>query len=553
MTAKVPLQPTLHKKILKADLGQPEAGNLLTETELAYVDKYLKEHPNFTGQLPKRSTKNPQSILAYTVYVTEQDGKKQSFAMYKKERHLGEGGFGRVKLAQDIHSKEWVAAKSIRSSSDALLAQAEIIREKNVLKAVNELHAALSRTLNIQGVEKKDHLFINLGYGLPLAEVLFNTQGATDEEKEEKMPQYDIFDHTQTKAQRTQNLLNQVDMALEIVRECIEFRDSGYISRDIKGDNILWDAATKKAKIIDHGMAISFADAQALCSILAKKKANELVSSEEQEKLEALGYIKGTPMYMAPEVWLEKGPSTQTDDYAIGVTLVTVMGLSDGEGYYDLKAALKNIYATKRDQTLKELYPEIFHDKSYQTESMQLPGIERMLNVTRTLTADNPADRSTAHQAYQELIALKKYLLSELKHSQALIVFANYQQLNENLNGLKKAIHQAHNLEEKSALKEQVFIINNLVTQANLLAASYPPSLMQLQHFTELLIEANLGKIASKQFIHSKYNKNLTILNKMCIELEISPIEANKENILLQENAKSEEELSTYIRSRRPT
>src|SRR5690606_26212927 len=91
---------------------------------------------------------------------------------------------------------------------------------------------------------------------------------------------------------RLLKILEQVSSALDFAH------NEGVIHRDLKPDNILFDAQGN-AYLSDFGIA-------------------RLMESQAQNLTQS-GQVVGTPSYMAPEQWLSQTISPRTDVYALGI------------------------------------------------------------------------------------------------------------------------------------------------------------------------------------------------------------------------------------------
>ena len=108
------------------------------------------------------------------------------------------------------------------------------------------------------------------------------------------------------------------DRALEIIQQIAEaldyLHDQNYVHRDVKPGNILFDK-----------------DGNAHLSDLGFAKALLGTSGTSQT---TTGAMIGTPSYMAPELWREKGVSSATDVYSLGCVfyeMITGKVLFEGE------------------------------------------------------------------------------------------------------------------------------------------------------------------------------------------------------------------------------
>jgi hypothetical protein len=96
--------------------------------------------------------------------------------------------------------------------------------------------------------------------------------------------------------------------ALRIVMEALAGLEVGWgkgvIHRDVKPENLLLDA-DGRVKLADFGLA--------------------KWTGTGCESQKSISGVKGSPAYMAPELWKGKPPSVQTDVYALGLTLYALL------------------------------------------------------------------------------------------------------------------------------------------------------------------------------------------------------------------------------------
>jgi serine/threonine protein kinase len=96
------------------------------------------------------------------------------------------------------------------------------------------------------------------------------------------------------------HLVRQVCEALRAAHELrIDGQPAGLVHRDVSSQNVLVDATTGVAKLIDFGVA----------------KANDTLTQTQ------IGVVKGKIHYLAPEVLGGARPDVRTDLYAVGVLL----------------------------------------------------------------------------------------------------------------------------------------------------------------------------------------------------------------------------------------
>lgn len=526
---------TLHHKMALDDIGNSEKGLLLNTQEMEYVNKFLQEHPDYEGRIKKKSPKSPDSELRYSVIVvTDTEGQKQAYAIYDKV--LGEGAYGKVKIYQNIQTGESVATKSIRETGRNPDEKRIIEREIAVLKEIGELHGTYSRTRVIDSKEAQvNYLIMKLGFGIPLEKALFVNN------EEDKSPHLDVFDQTISESARQQNLLNQVDIGLEVIRECLELHEQGYINRDIKVGNFLWDDKLKRAKMIDHGFDITMEAAEQTKVALLKRAQDEPLSAEE-ERLIANAFV-GTPPYMAPEIWMSQGASDKTDFYAIGIVLANIMSIYEKESQYgfwedeegelqkDITVLLKKILAAGKDEELIELYAEIYEDGSH---LLSPPELQIMANLIRGLTHEDPEQRISATLAYTQLIELKSTLLTHLKHADNKVFHEIKSELEKNIALLRRQAKAETHTTQKGKLNEEEKIMTELLTLTNLLASSYPLDDTLLMRFKVQLDEAVLASAGTSAAFASNIRLMETAYTKVAKKRNL--LDNDKENIVVVGN-----------------
>lgn len=95
--------------------------------------------------------------------------------LYKKEKHLGKGGYGKVDLMENIETKQKLARKKIFfDSSDEETSTKRIEQEINILKFVN--HPTIVKLYGYKYQEKKIYIFMEYAKNESLQKYLYNNK-----------------------------------------------------------------------------------------------------------------------------------------------------------------------------------------------------------------------------------------------------------------------------------------------------------------------------------------------------------------------------------------
>jgi serine/threonine-protein kinase len=179
---------------------------------------------------------------------------------------LGEGTFGKVWLADDLHLGRQVALKTLHFPADAdSSALAALRKEANILAGLR--HSNIVQVYAWRQSGNEHYLVLEYVPGGSLADLL---------KKEGPLP--------------WQRAARYIATAAEGLREVHE---RGIVHRDIKAGNLLWDAQADEAKLSDFGVAGT---------------------------LGVTRTVAGTPVFMAPEA-LQGRATAASDVYALAATL----------------------------------------------------------------------------------------------------------------------------------------------------------------------------------------------------------------------------------------
>ena len=186
---------------------------------------------------------------------------------------IEQGGFATVYRARQQSLDRWVAIKIINEHDNEK-------REKLLKEAKTQAQLRIDGIPQVyDAFERKSQVYIIMQwiFGISL---------------------YKMLDLTLTREQR-------LSLAESFIHTVAELHSNGYAHRDIKPSNVLV-TPENKMYLIDFGLT---------------KKVIEGEKSIE-------GFIKGTPQYMAPELWVS-GPNVdlmRADVYALGKVVMKILG-----------------------------------------------------------------------------------------------------------------------------------------------------------------------------------------------------------------------------------
>ncbi|HRE31452.1 MAG TPA: protein kinase, partial [Candidatus Berkiella sp.] len=216
--------------------------------------------------------------------------------------------------------------------------------------------------------------------------------------------------------------LDNLDVAiqmLEKIHELHEFRNDqvlhGYVHRDIKAANVMWDELTKTLTVVDMGFTRALG----------------------ADNTFADGKLAGTPCAIAPELIIEllngRHPrfSTKTDMYAAGVVLLELYSklqveipFTQEEGYekgaYEQAQEIYSSLSSNPDYSglppvLVEYVSDVLKDEVTEPRKSIYDTIKKMLDV-------NPNHRATFLEAIQALKLLRAKVLEDNLEPSAKIV-----------------------------------------------------------------------------------------------------------------------------------
>lgn len=295
---------TIPTKIWLQDLGQK--GCLLSAKEMAWLNRYLKEHPNPPTEITKVIS---HGHLRFTIFIIN----RNYYAVYDREI-LGKGSYGTIKIGQNIVTKEWVAIKIQKINKANIEAERKVRKEITYLKKMGQLKNSVTierKNTNqiyiVQTIIGKGH---DLRYYISRAKT------------RDKIIHFD----------------ERLDVAISALKDLkLRFHDKDIIHSDIKPRNMVYDKINRKIQIIDLGDIIDLKKAKKseLFDVKGYKRTGYQffyeITPKKNSKIDNnccffRGYSFGTKAYMCPELYLPYTLfSKKSDIYAMGMTLYYLM------------------------------------------------------------------------------------------------------------------------------------------------------------------------------------------------------------------------------------
>ncbi|STX51026.1 serine/threonine-protein kinase [Legionella busanensis] len=325
---------------LKVNLEHLSPNNkLLTNEQITRVIKDIEiikksahktlRREHFAQRFKKTALNTPYDIIVFD---------ENYYAIYygvQRSKHVGSGGFGYVKLVQNIKSGEWAVLK--------LTAVDKKHNEYLLLRKVNLALGYLERTLPIH----KENYFVK-------SQKTRNKHGAATSSSLHQanllMKLAEGIDLDEL-ARSNYNLpmSKWIEIILQVSKEYKQLKDKSIIHKDLKPKNIFYSFSKNKATIIDLGGSTKK-------SFFALKKEKEI-------------YTMG---YVAPELLFKTHYNEATDIYALGKTFLHLLDLN---GYY---------LAKKEVQLYYKLYKYCYYHMA-DDEAKDRPCIEQAIEFFKTL------------------------------------------------------------------------------------------------------------------------------------------------------------------------
>lgn len=229
-------EPTLHRKIKPEDINRTNK-LLITDEEFEKVKAAFAKDPKLI-KIKRAYQRNPekkrklnklekQINLKFSV-IRADNGKL--YALYRgKENLLGAGGFGQVKLGQDLETGEWVAVKTQVSHGNYKDWKKNVRKEGELTQERNQQIAMAKRRTD---------------------EWWHRNKKAKSYSVQHIIKGQNIADY------QPKNFEEKLDMAMAVLKELKGLHESNILHLDIKPENMFYDPTTKKATIIDYGISL---------------------------------------------------------------------------------------------------------------------------------------------------------------------------------------------------------------------------------------------------------------------------------------------------------
>lgn len=211
---------------------------------------------------------------------------------FKVARLIGRGGMGEVYLARDMKLGRKVALKVVHPEALGDATAVERFQfEARVTARFSHPHIV---TIFAVG-EHNGSPYVALEY----------LEGQTLRERMEEM---------------RLSVRETMRIGLAIAEALAEAHRHGVLHRDLKPENVLLPR-DGRLRVVDFGLAKAVAGQEGLLTQTARHAATVRLESSTQARFLTSGGVVGTPLYMAPEQWMDQEHTSAIDVWALGTIL----------------------------------------------------------------------------------------------------------------------------------------------------------------------------------------------------------------------------------------
>ena len=463
----------------------------LTNTEKKRFENLVRnsnvsrEKQDITGYIREES----QISISHRLFINEI--KEIPEKKYKIKKLLGVGSYGRVFLAQNIYTLEYIAMKEIPKTAEDLLTDSEIMDEIEILKNLD--HPDIVRIMEFYNTEENYYIINEYCSG------------------------GELFDQINKRFSETQIAV----MFRQILSGLAYLHSNNIIHRDLKLENILIKEVEKSKetnedlfvlKIIDFGTAKIFDKT---------KKAKAIV---------------GSSYYIAPEV-LNKKYNNECDLWSAGVILyMFIVGHAPFDGKND-----------------KEIMEKVKKGNFLKNEERWIKASNEVKDLINKLLIYEPEKRLTAFEALKHpwfKITNSNMLYNNISKEEVLKCIQNLlsYKINSKFEELVLA-YIVHNMprpkEAKSAIK--LFKLANKNEDGKLLRNELKETLLNfvseefLNNYDEIfsiLDGDNNGYIDYEEFLRATLDRSFFV-NENILTLAFNFFDKEKDGFLSRDKIKS--------------